>query len=127
MSNMTIENVGSFIRSGDSDRAMNHERLTPAEAPNVDINGLSGGIGEHGGGHGGGQGSFIDVLKKGMDTVNKAQSEADIGVKEAVAGRNRNIHETMLLLEKADMTFKMAMQVRNKIIDAYREVMKMQI
>ncbi len=71
--------------------------------------------------------SFVDMLKKGLDQVNETQSQADHAIKEAIAGRNKNVHETMLLIEKADMTYKLAMQVRNKIIDAYREVMKMQI
>jgi flagellar hook-basal body complex protein FliE len=44
-----------------------------------------------------------------------------------VAGRNKNIHETMLVLERADSSLKMAMQVRNKILDAYREIMRMQV
>lgn len=71
--------------------------------------------------------SFAQMLKEGMQHVNETQSDADHAVKELLAGRSKNIHETMLLMEKADMTFKMAMQVRNKIIDAYREVMKMQV
>jgi flagellar hook-basal body complex protein FliE len=44
-----------------------------------------------------------------------------------VAGKAKNIHETMLAVERADMSLKLLMQVRNKLLDAYREVMRMQV
>ena len=48
-------------------------------------------------------------------------------INELVAGKTKNIHSTMLALEKADMSLKLMMQVRNKVLEAYREVMKMQV
>jgi flagellar hook-basal body complex protein FliE len=62
-----------------------------------------------------------------MDQVNVYQSQADTAIKEMVAGRNKNIHETMLTIERADTSLKLMMQVRNKILDAYREIMRMQV
>jgi flagellar hook-basal body complex protein FliE len=59
--------------------------------------------------------------------VNQAQSQADTAIKELIAGRSKNIHETLLTIERADASLKLAMQVRNKILDAYREVMRMQV
>jgi flagellar hook-basal body complex protein FliE len=44
-----------------------------------------------------------------------------------VAGRTKNIHETMLQLQKADLSLKTMMQVRNKVLEAYKEIMKMQV
>ena len=55
------------------------------------------------------------------------QLQADRGAKELLAGRNKNIHETMMSIEKADMSFRLMMQVRNKVIEAYREIMRMQV
>ena len=55
------------------------------------------------------------------------QLNADSAMKEFVSGRTKNIHETMLAIEQADVSLKMMMQVRNKIIEAYREIMKMQV
>lgn len=118
MSNMSIENIGTWVNSGGmsgSEQVLERGRLNPSDP--LPLAGDSDSTSS----------SFAQVLKDGMEKVNQAQNEADHGVKELLAGRAKNIHETMLLLEKADMTFKMAMQVRNKIIDAYREVMKMQV
>jgi flagellar hook-basal body complex protein FliE len=76
----------------------------------------------------GGQGTtFSEVLEKSLDQVNTYQTQADTAIKELVAGRTKNIHETMLAIERADSSLKLAMQVRNKILDAYREIMRMQV
>ncbi len=123
MSNMTVENIGSFMQVGNTKDITERSRIGGPEAPQApEIPGAAGGDSSSTDGS-----SFQNMLKNGLDKVNEAQSQADHAVKEMVAGRTQNIHETMLLLEKADMTYKMAMQVRNKIIDAYREVMKMQV
>jgi flagellar hook-basal body complex protein FliE len=71
--------------------------------------------------------TFGEILEKSLSEVNLHQHQADTAIKEFVAGKSKNIHETMLALEKADTSLKMAMQVRNKILDAYREIMRMQV
>jgi GR25 family glycosyltransferase involved in LPS biosynthesis len=48
-------------------------------------------------------------------------------IKELFAGRSKTIHETMLAIERADSSLKLMMQVRNKVLDAYREIMRMQV
>lgn len=74
-----------------------------------------------------GSGSFFEALQNSMDEVNRNQIEADHSVKDLIAGRSKNIHETMLQLQKADLSLKTMMQVRNKILEAYKEIMKMQV
>jgi len=71
--------------------------------------------------------TFSEILRNSVDQVNTMQQQADTAVKELVAGRNKNIHETMLLIERADTSLKLMMQVRNKVLDAYREIMRMQV
>ena len=71
--------------------------------------------------------TFSDVLRKSVDQVNTYQHEADRAIKELAAGRTKNIHETLVTIERADTSLKMMMQVRNKILDAYREIMRMQV
>jgi flagellar hook-basal body complex protein FliE len=71
--------------------------------------------------------SFGDVLQESVDKVNLYQTQADTAIKELVAGRSKNIHETMLSIERADSSLKLMMQVRNKILDAYKEIMRMQV
>jgi flagellar hook-basal body complex protein FliE len=71
--------------------------------------------------------NFSDLLRDSVEKVNLYQTQADTSVKEMIAGRNKNIHETMLAVERADASLKLMMQVRNKILDAYKEVMRMQV
>jgi flagellar hook-basal body complex protein FliE len=75
---------------------------------------------------GGGQG-FSDVLKNAVESVNSMQHEAG-RLEDAVAkGENVNIHQAVIAGEKAGLSFRLLMQVRNKMIDAYQEVMRMQV
>lgn len=71
--------------------------------------------------------TFFDALQNSMEEVNKNQLEADSSIKDLIAGKTKNIHETMLQLQKADLSLKTMMQVRNKILEAYKEIIKMQV
>ena len=70
--------------------------------------------------------SFADTLKDAVQNVNASQKEADVKMQELATGKNNNIHDVMLSAEKADISLKLMVQVRNKIIEAYQEIMKMQ-
>ena len=70
---------------------------------------------------------FSKMLDESINHVNKDQLEANAAVKDLVAGRTKNIHEALLALEKADLSMKLMMQVRNKALEAYKEVMRMQV
>ncbi|MBI5178751.1 MAG: flagellar hook-basal body complex protein FliE [Nitrospinae bacterium] len=70
---------------------------------------------------------FGEVLKETMNEVNKLQLDADKSVEDLATGKNKNIHETMISISKADLAFRMTMQVRNKVMDAYQEVMRMSV
>jgi flagellar hook-basal body complex protein FliE len=70
---------------------------------------------------------FGDLLKQAVESVNTMQVEAG-RLEEAVAsGEQVNIHQAIIAGEKAGMSFKLLMQVRNKMIEAYQEVMRMQV
>jgi flagellar hook-basal body complex protein FliE len=71
--------------------------------------------------------SFSDMLRSSVDQVNTQQVQADQSIDNLIAGRSKNIHETMLAVERADSSLKLMMQVRNKILDAYKEIMRMQV
>lgn len=113
MSNLSIENLSQIVSVGDTDRLLG---VADKAMPKSD------GIGSADPGK-----AFSDVLRDSVEKVNLYQSEADTAVKELVAGRNKNIHETMLTIERADTSLKLMMQVRNKILDAYKEIMRMQV
>ncbi len=120
MSNMTIENIGGAFQSGNMERILDHgQQISSPVAPEIPgASGLDGGAAPK---------SFGEMLTQSLDKVNELQMQADGAAKELTAGHNKNIHETMLMMEKADMSFRLMMQVRNKVIDAYREVMRMQV
>jgi flagellar hook-basal body complex protein FliE len=71
--------------------------------------------------------SFSDVLKESIQKVGEVEKEADQEVEKLAKMETNDIHNTMIALEKADITFQTMMQVRNKIINAYEEIMRMQV
>lgn len=71
--------------------------------------------------------SFADTLKDAVGRVNQLQKDSDRKMQELATGKTTNIPEVMMAAEKADIALRLMMQVRNKIIDAYQEVMKMQV
>jgi flagellar hook-basal body complex protein FliE len=89
-------------------RAMEQEGMKPASAPDAAK-------------------GFGEMLMESIQKTNEAQVQADQSIKELAAGRTKNIHETMLNIEKADTSLKLLMQVRNKVLDAYKEIMRMQV
>ncbi|MEW6258640.1 MAG: flagellar hook-basal body complex protein FliE [Thermodesulfobacteriota bacterium] len=71
--------------------------------------------------------AFSDMLKSSIETVNRQQIVADDAVKNLATGRDKDIHHTMIEMEKASVSLQMMMQVRNKMIDAYQEIMRMSV
>ena len=70
---------------------------------------------------------FLDLLEKGIQEVNTSSKQAEESSMELASGKSSNIHETMLAVTKAELGFNMMVQMRNKIIEAYQEVMRMQV
>lgn len=73
------------------------------------------------------QKTFGEFLKESVTDVNKLQVEANNAMERLASGESKNLHETLLAVEKAEIAFKTMNQVRTKVIDAYREIMRMQI
>lgn len=71
--------------------------------------------------------SFADVLKNKVQEINELQLDADNAISRVELEDSGSIHEAMIALEKASISFRTMMQVRNKILDAYHEVMRMQV
>ncbi len=71
--------------------------------------------------------TFGEFLVDSISKVNDLQVEANTAVQELAAGKTNNVAETLLTVEKAELAFKTMNQVRQKVIDAYREIMRMQI
>ncbi len=68
--------------------------------------------------------SFGDVLSNFVSDVNSLQTEASDTVKRFAAGEVSDLHEVMIATEKAKTSLELLMEIRNKAIDAYRELMR---
>jgi flagellar hook-basal body complex protein FliE len=71
--------------------------------------------------------SFGDMLKDAISTVNQLQKQSDQEVQKYMAGEEQDLHTTVIAVQNADLSFQMMMQVRNKIVQAYQEIMRTQI
>jgi flagellar hook-basal body complex protein FliE len=71
--------------------------------------------------------SFSTILKDSIGQVNDLQRQADEAVRKLASGESQDIHHTMIAMEKASVSFELMMQVRNKFIAAYEEMMRMQV
>lgn len=69
---------------------------------------------------------FVNTLKQTLQQAEKIQTEADQKVSAMAAGKGVDVQSTMLAVEKANLSFELAMEVRNKIVQAYRDVYNMQ-
>ena len=69
--------------------------------------------------------SFGQMLKGSLDQVNRLQQDADESINDLAVGKNTDIHQTMVAVEKASVSFELLMQIRNKVIAAYERVMRM--
>jgi flagellar hook-basal body complex protein FliE len=70
---------------------------------------------------------FGDVLASTVKEVNSAQIEADRSIERLHTGEDVNLHEVMLSVEKADISMRLLVQMRNKVVEAYQEIMRMQV
>ena len=71
-----------------------------------------------------GAGKFFTEL---VSKVNDLQSQSDKAIQGLATGENKNLHEVMIAMEKASISFQFMSSVRNKAIDAYHEIMRMQV
>jgi flagellar hook-basal body complex protein FliE len=71
--------------------------------------------------------SFGAVLTDSLAQVNHLQNQADAAIQSLATGGSGTLHDTMLAVQKAELSFRLMMQVRNKIVEAYQEVLRMQV
>lgn len=71
--------------------------------------------------------SFTEVLKNALDKVNQMQLQSDEYNKLLVTGEVDNLHDVSIASEKAYVALQITLSIRNKILEAYKEIMRMQI
>ena len=74
------------------------------------------------------QGSvFHSMFEKAVNTVEGLQTKADTAVQDFLSGNNEDVHTAIIATQRADLSFELFTQVRNKVITAYQELMRMQV
>lgn len=92
---------------------INNKVLT--EAPSKAVNGASDNI------------NFKDLLLDALNNVNMLERESDKMTEDFIAGRTDDIHSVLIAAEKASVSLQFITEVRNKVMEAYQEIMRMQI
>ena len=77
-------------------------------------------------GHKGDPGEFGRLLADYLRQVSELQAQADKAFADIVTGRSADLHGLVLALSEADLSFRLLVQIRNKLLDAYKEIMRMQ-
>jgi flagellar hook-basal body complex protein FliE len=114
MAGFTVSSANKFLETGairDSKSLTIDQPMSPGSTGNVREAGQS----------------FADTLKGAIENVNQLQKSSDKSSQDLATGRTDNVADVMIAAEKADIALRVMVQVRNKIIDAYQEIMKMQV
>lgn len=122
MDGFTISNANRFLETGKFPGVGDSKTSTLgiSSGSGIGAGGGPGSLGET-------QSSFADTLKTAIGNVNELQKTSDTAIQNLATGRTDNVADVMIAAEKSDIALKLMVQVRNKIIDAYQEVMKMQV
>lgn len=72
-------------------------------------------------------GSFKDMFDDALGQVNKLQLDSDNSIANFAAGNITDIHDVMIAVEKASISMQYTLQIRNKMLEAYQEIMRMQV
>jgi flagellar hook-basal body complex protein FliE len=75
----------------------------------------------------GSNGSFATLLKDSMNELNKTQVDGYNAMEGIATGKVTNLQEAVQKIEEAELSLKLALEVKNKAISAYKEVMRMQV
>ena len=70
---------------------------------------------------------FKDMLEGYLDQVNKLQLQADRAVVDLASGKTDNLPQLVAAVSEADLSFRLMMGVRDKLVEAYKEIMRMQV
>lgn len=97
-----------------------HNLTTPLAPPSLNLPGAAPGESAD-------QTPFKNILLEALDQVNSMQQQADAAVEQLVTGGDVNPAEVLTTLQKADMSFKLMLQIRNKLVQAYQEVNNIRI
>lgn len=73
------------------------------------------------------QNNFSNFLKAAIESTNQSQIESDVLTQKLIQGEDVDLHEVMIAAQKASITLNTTMEVRNKVIEAYQEIIRMPV
>lgn len=73
------------------------------------------------------QGDFSSLLKKSLDELNASQEESDKALADMASGHVKDLHQAAITIGKAETSMKLMLEVRNKAISAYKEILRTQV
>ena len=73
------------------------------------------------------QTSFKDIMMKALKDVSGLEKQADSITEDFIAGRTDSIHSVLIAAEKASISLELIVEIRNRVLDAYNEIMRMQV
>lgn len=117
MEGFTVSNSNRFLQTGSMSDAKSLKIEQPSQplSSGASVTNPAGNV------------DFADTLKQAIDKVNTLQKASDKGMQDLATGKTDNVAEVMIAAEKADIALRVMVQVRNKVIDAYNEIMRMQV
>lgn len=71
--------------------------------------------------------SFSQLVANGVGEVNRQLLDSQQGLQTLALGDAQNLHQVMIRLEESKLTFQLMLQVRNRLLESYQDIMKMQI
>ena len=70
---------------------------------------------------------FASMVGEGLTNVNQKLMAGQVSLQRLASGDVQNLHEVMMSLEETRLSFQLVMQVRNRVLEAYQDIMKMQV
>ncbi|MCA1028465.1 MULTISPECIES: flagellar hook-basal body complex protein FliE [Cytobacillus] len=102
---MNINSFSPVVHTNSPDNAQNVKEITPSDAHN----------------------SFASALKSAIDSVNERQISSDEMTTKLATGQDVDLHDVMITAQKASVSMSLTLEVRNKAVEAYQEMMRMQV
>ena len=70
---------------------------------------------------------FGDTISDFLKAVNDSQKQSAQKVSDVIEGKSENLHEAMIMLEESKLSFQLMLEIRNKLLDSYKEIERMQV
>ena len=115
MAGLTIGQSDYLLTTGDIKPAVKKQAGLTTEIPKFGVKDTSG------------EKSFSDMLSDSIKQVEDLQRHADKSLIDLATGKTKNIHDTMIAVNKAEIAYQLMTQVRNKAVEAYKEIMRMNV